>query len=69
MFGLTPDNLDDIEWDHKDLGKSRIKLDNDDVQKLSHEFRSHNVFTNGSEYLTNIITGDIATDEITDTVY
>lgn len=68
LFGLEPENIDDKEWDHKDLGSSRIKRDYDDVQKLCHEFQSHRVFTSESGCLTNIITGDVATDEITESL-
>lgn len=66
MFGLQSDVSNDVEWDHKELGPSRLKRDESDVLKLKAELELREVFTKESLHLVNIATGDVATADISD---
>ena len=69
MFGLQPDtDHDDLEWDHKDMGASRKDRDEQDVIRLRDEFKAHNVFKITSAKLINISNGDVATDDIAESL-
>ena len=69
MFGLQPDSdHDDLEWDHKVMGASRKHRDEQDVIRLGEEFKAHNVFTTTTSNLINISNGDVATNDITDSL-
>ena len=69
MFGLQPDSdHDDLEWDHKDMGASRKHRDEQDVIRLREEFKAHNVFTTTTSNLINISNGDVATNDITESL-
>ena len=69
MFGLQPDSdHDDLEWDHKDMGASRKNRDEQDVIRLKEEFKAHNVFTTTSSNLINISNGDVATNDIAESL-
>ena len=66
MFGLQLDVSDDVEWDHKELGPSRLSRDENDVLKLKAELELRDVFMTESPKLLNIATGDAATADIAD---
>ena len=61
MFGIINESDDDINenipWSHKDLGSSRIKWDEEDLQKIQEEFQRFNVFSTLSSKVVSITTG------------
>ncbi|KAL8571746.1 hypothetical protein ACOMHN_060831 [Nucella lapillus] len=66
MFGLSSAADEDDEHDcaHKDLGKKRLKQDQDDLQKLINLFQTFNPFAHPSPDLISLTTCDVASDVV-----
>ena len=62
MFGMENEG-DDDDWSHKDIGPSRIKRDNDDVDTLVHQLEKFQPFQ-ATKHLLCVTTGDVIPDDI-----
>lgn len=63
MLLITADHEDD-EYTHKECTKSHMKKDDADENKLVESLRRHGVFEDNSDTLKNIISKDVVTSEI-----
>ena len=55
MFGLHVDVDVDADWCHFEIGSSRLKRDEDDVQKLMREFQYFDVITQSGEHKDQLV--------------